>query len=125
MVHEEKANEDEALTDVEVPLIAMDESILNKTFEIDESEQNALNETFELETSKGINDKPEDNSSRFVEFSAHKEKTAESKSSQKPALKGGKVGSVSTPVSQESYLSKKNKTPLRGVAMTPSSIAKR
>merc|ERR1712038_550452 len=125
MVHEEKANEDEALTDVEVPLIPMEESILNKTFEIDESEQNALNETFELETSKGINDKPDDNSSRFVEFSAHGEKTAESKSSQKPALKGGKVGGVSTPVSQESYLSKKNKTPLRGVAKTPSSIAKR
>ena len=125
MDHEAKASQDEVLTDVEVPLIPMEESILNKTFEIDESEQNALNETFELETSKGINDKPEDNSSRFVEFSAHKEKTAESKSSQKPALKGGKVGSVSTPVSQESYLSKKNKTPLRGVAKTPSSIAKK
>merc|ERR1719266_1150479 len=111
MDHEAKASQDEVLTDVEVPLIPM--------------EENALNETFELETSKGISDKQDDNSSRFVEFSAHKEKTAESKSSQKPALKGGKVGGVSTPVSQESYLSKKNNTPLRGVAKTPSSIAKK
>ena len=31
MDHEEKASENETLTDVEVPLIPMEESILNKT----------------------------------------------------------------------------------------------
>merc|ERR1712192_265010 len=113
---EENESEEEALTDVEVPLIPLEESTLNKTFDMDESEQNALNETFELESSKEPIVK-EDEGSRYVEFSAKKTKEATRKSSTK--------GSLSTPVSQVSYLSKKNKTPLRGVAKTPSSIAKK
>jgi len=113
---EENESEEEALTDVEVPLIPLEESTLNKTFDMDESEQNALNETFELESSKEPIVK-EDEGSRYVEFSAKKTKEATRKSSTK--------GGLSTPVSQVSYLSKKNKTPLRGVAKTPSSIAKK
>jgi len=126
---DEKESEDEALADVEVPLIPLEESTLNKTFDMDESEQNALNETFELESSKEPIVK-EDEGSRFVEFSAKKQKevkhrTTPKASIAKPRERGGSRGGVSTPVSQESYLSKRNKTPLRGVAKTPSSIAKK
>merc|ERR1719239_172334 len=126
MGQEEKDSEDEALTDVEVPLIPLEESTLNKTFDMDESEQNALNETFELESSN-TSDVKEDEGSRYVEFSAKKQKeprTTPKASIVKPRVRGGSRGGVSTPVRQESYLSKKNKTPLRGVAKTPSSIAK-
>jgi len=125
MGQEEKDSEDEALTDVEVPLIPLEESTLNKTFDMDESEQNALNETFELESSKEPIVK-EDEGSRYVEFSAKKSKEEKRKSSTKSSIvRGGNRGGVSTPVGQDSYLSKKNKTPLRGVAKTPSSIAKK
>ena len=123
MGQDQRESEDEALTDVEVPLIPLEESTLNKTFDMDESEQNALNETFELESSKEPAVK-EDEGSRYVEFS---EKKAKHRGSPKvkPAARGGSRGGLSTPVSQDSYLSKKNKTPLRGVAKTPSSIAKK
>ena len=127
MEKDEKESEDEALMDVEVPLIPLEESTLNKTFDMDESEQNALNETFELESSKEPAAK-KDESSRFVEFSSKKKKEEEKhKNSPKPStVRGGSRGGVSTPVCQESYLSRKNKTPLRGVAKTPSgSIAKK
>merc|ERR1719500_182767 len=126
---DEKESEDEALADVEVPLIPLEESTLNKTFDMDESEQNALNETFELESSKEPVVK-EDEGSRFVEFSAKKQKEVKHRTTPKASLvkpreRGGSRGGMSTPVGQESYLSKRNKTPLRGVAKTPSSIAKK
>merc|ERR1719341_2094828 len=126
MGQEEKDSEDEALTDVEVPLIPLEKSTLNKTFDMDESEQNALNETFELESSEEPIAK-EDEGSRYVEFSAKKTKEVKHKSSPKASTMKPRTskGGVSTPVSQNSYLSKKNKTPLRGVAKTPSSIAKK
>jgi len=126
MGQEEKESEDEALTDVEVPLIPLEESTLNKTFDMDESEQNALNETFELESSKEPIAK-EDEGSRYVEFSAKKTKEVKHKSSPKASTMKPRTskGGVSTPNSQNSYLSKKNNTPLRGVAKTPSSIAKK
>jgi len=113
-----RESEDEALplADVEVPLVPLEESTLNKTFDMDESEQNALNETFELESNKEPIVK--DEGSRYVEFSEKKQKGQKSR-------RGVSRGGVSTPVSQESYLSKKNKTPLRGVAKTPASIAKK
>ena len=126
---DEKESEDEALTDVEVPLIPLEESALNKTFDMDESEQNALNETFELESSKEPIVK-EDEGSRYVEFSAKKHNEEKHKGTPKasivkPRARGGSRGGGSTPVSQEGYLSKRNKTPLRGVAKTPSSIVKK
>jgi len=129
LCQDEKESEDEALEDVEVPLIPLEESTLDKTFDMDESEQNALNETFELESSKEAIVK-KDEGSRYVEFSAKKQKEEMHKSSPKASkvkqtARGGSRGGVSTPVSQESYLGKKNKTPLRGVARTPSSIAKK
>merc|ERR1712203_1181720 len=73
-----RESEDEALplADVEVPLVPLEESTLNKTFDMDESEQNALNETFELESSKEPAAK-KDEISRFVEFSSKKKKEEE------------------------------------------------
>merc|ERR550519_2754282 len=86
---DEKESEDEALADVEVPLIPLEESTLNKTFDMDESEQNALNETFELESSK----EP-----------AGKKEEVKHKNTPKPStVRGGSRGGVSTPVCQESY----------------------
>ena len=93
MEKDEKESEDEALMDVEVPLIPLEESTLNKTFDMDESEQNALNETFELESSKEPAAK-KDESSRFVEFSSKKKKEEEKhKNSPKTStVRGGSRG---------------------------------
>merc|ERR550519_1698588 len=74
--------------DVEVPLIPLEESTLNKTFDMDESEQNALNETFELESSKEPAAK-KDESSRFVEFSSKKKEEKHKNSLKTSTGRGG------------------------------------
>ena len=43
---------DEGIDDVEVPLIPVEESKLDTTFDMDESNQNVLNETFEKESAE-------------------------------------------------------------------------
>lgn len=135
---------EEELEAVEVPLIPMEESKLDATFEMDESEQNSLNETFEkeketlnetFEKKDALNetfekkeydanetfDKDEEmkKAPRFIEFSGKKEGR---RSSGRAVRGGGSKAGVATP--KQDYLSKKNKTPLRQVTKTPGSIAK-
>jgi len=134
----------EELEEVEAPLIPMEESKLDATFEMDESVQNNLNETFEtekdalnetFEKKDALNEtfeKKEDDANetfdkdeemkkapRFVEFSGKKD----ARRSSGRAVRGrGSKGGVATP--KQDYLSRSNKTPLRQVTKTPGSIAK-
>jgi len=135
---------EEELEEVEAPLIPMEESKLDATFEMDESVQNSLNETFEkekdvlnetFEKKDALNEtfeKKEDNANetfdkdeemtkapRFVEFSGKKDAR---RSSGRAVRGGGSKGGVATP--KQDYLSRSNKTPLRQVTKTPRSIAK-
>ena len=150
--HEGSSEKEEIVTDVEIPLVPMEESKLDATFEMDESKENALNETFEKEKGK-LNDtfdkeNPENDkilkisAPRFVEFSAKKGENREKRKSSRrssilasspnntslgasivKSIKAGRKSSVATP--KVDYLTKKNKTPLRGVAKTPASIMKK
>jgi len=117
------------------------EEELNKTFEISEAEQNTLNETFEME----VNDTTLDQSSKsfvsqdsshdtsgivqFMNKTSTPETNAETcrKTKSQEGLpktpaslskytKGGRKSLIPTP---QDYLTKKNKTPLRGTAKTP------
>jgi hypothetical protein len=140
--HEAKQTPEEALEDVEdVPLVPMEDSKLDNTFDIDESKQNVLNETFEKETdepSKTFDKEEPAKGPRFVEFSAKKGGEKQSRSSGRCSLVStpasgprarvvkpvrGRADQGSTP--KLDYLTKKNSTPLRGVAKTPGSIQKR
>ena len=135
---------EEGIDDVEVPLIPVEESKLDTTFDMDESNQNVLNETFEKESAEKdpaneTFDKEESEvTSRFVEFSAKKGSSGRRRSGRsslpeaspsqtasivKPkAVRGGSRGG-GTP--KLDYLSKKNNTPLRGVTKTPASTMKK
>lgn len=135
------------LDNLEIDLVPLEESQLDVTFEVDESKQNILNETFEKEAAENISLDDSDvisfpkeeteeverrsrSNSKFVEFSVKESSPIDveqggmtlvtsSNSVNKPLRKS----SVSNPPSSD-YLSKKNRTPLRGVSKTPGSIVK-